>query len=175
MKIICFGDSNTYGYDPRSYIGGRYGPENRWVDLLAQKTGWTVINEGMNGREIPRCIPALPEDTDLLIVMLGVNDLLQGNCVEAVVHRMRCFMSTIAGPKLVLIVPPPMERGEWVTEDSMIEASKELSEAYLKLAHDLGVSCVDARHWNIPMTYDGVHFTEEGHRMFAEKLFLQIK
>lgn len=24
MKVICYGDSNTYGYDPRSYIGGRY-------------------------------------------------------------------------------------------------------------------------------------------------------
>ena len=24
MNVICFGDSNTYGYDPRSYLGGRY-------------------------------------------------------------------------------------------------------------------------------------------------------
>ena len=24
MKVICFGDSNTYGYDPRGYLGGRY-------------------------------------------------------------------------------------------------------------------------------------------------------
>ena len=23
MNVICFGDSNTYGYDPRSYLGGR--------------------------------------------------------------------------------------------------------------------------------------------------------
>lgn len=24
MKVICFGDSNTYGYDPRPLDGGRY-------------------------------------------------------------------------------------------------------------------------------------------------------
>ena len=50
MNIICFGDSNTYGYDPRSYLGGRYNPDSRWVDILAEKTGWTVCNMGQNGR-----------------------------------------------------------------------------------------------------------------------------
>ena len=35
MDIICFGDSNTYGYDPRGYFGGRYDADCRWVDILA--------------------------------------------------------------------------------------------------------------------------------------------
>ena len=39
MNIICFGDSNTYGYDPRSYLGGRYDAGSRWVDILAEETG----------------------------------------------------------------------------------------------------------------------------------------
>ena len=29
MKILCIGDSNTYGYDPRSYLGDRYPAEVR--------------------------------------------------------------------------------------------------------------------------------------------------
>lgn len=53
MKVTCFGDSNTYGYDPRSFLGGRYDPDHRWVDILAAETGWTVYNMGQNGREIP--------------------------------------------------------------------------------------------------------------------------
>ena len=54
MKILCFGDSNTYGYDPRSYFGGQYPAQNRWVDLLARN--WTArpLARGENGREIPR-------------------------------------------------------------------------------------------------------------------------
>ena len=76
MKVICFGDSNTYGYDPRGYFGGRYDADSRWVDILATETGWTVCNMGQNGREIPSVVPALPADTDLLIVMLGTNCLL---------------------------------------------------------------------------------------------------
>ena len=77
MNVICFGDSNTYGYDPRGYFGGRYDADCRWVDILAAETGWTVSNLGQNGREIPSSAPAFPAGTDLLIVMLGTNDLLQ--------------------------------------------------------------------------------------------------
>lgn len=53
MNVVCFGDSNTYGFDPRSYLGGRYGPQSRWVDLLGAETGWTVFNQGENGRRSP--------------------------------------------------------------------------------------------------------------------------
>ena len=92
MKIICFGDSNTYGYDPRGYFGGRYDANCRWVDILAAETGWDIYNMGQNGREIPAAAPAFPDDTDLLIVMLGTNDLLQGRSPEQAAERLeRCM------------------------------------------------------------------------------------
>ena len=52
-RIVCVGDSNTYGYDPRSYLGGRYGTDVRWTRLLSN-AGWDVVNLGVNGAEIPR-------------------------------------------------------------------------------------------------------------------------
>ena len=91
MKVICFGDSNTYGYDPRSYFGGRYGADSRWVDILAAQTGWTISNIGQNGREIPSSAPTFPADTDLLIVMLGTNDLLQGGARSKLLKGWRDF------------------------------------------------------------------------------------
>ena len=45
MKILCFGASNTYGYDPRSYFGSQYPAQYRWVDLLAEKLNCTAITE----------------------------------------------------------------------------------------------------------------------------------
>ena len=48
MKLWCFGDSNTYGYDPCGFFGGRYAAP--WPELLAGKTGFQVINDGKNGR-----------------------------------------------------------------------------------------------------------------------------
>ena len=53
MRILCLGDSNTYGYDPRGYFGGRYGADDRWVDIIAKGTGFDMVNLGSNGRMIP--------------------------------------------------------------------------------------------------------------------------
>ena len=49
--ILCFGDSNTWGYDPESG-GGRYAEEELWTSILSSMLGenHTVINEGLNGR-----------------------------------------------------------------------------------------------------------------------------
>ena len=72
--IWCYGDSNTYGY------------ATPWPELLAEKTGLEVINDGKNGRMIPGREYELRQfrkdaeryDADALIVMLGTNDLLEG-------------------------------------------------------------------------------------------------
>lgn len=175
MKVICFGDSNTYGYDPRSYFGGRYEPECRWVDILEVETGWTVINEGMNGREIPSKPIKVAEDTDLLLVMLGTNDLLQGNAVSTVVRRMESFLSDCDPAKVVLIAPPPMQRGEWVPSQDLVDRSGALAEGYGALAVRMGAAFVDAGAWDIPMAYDGVHFTEDGHKAFAMGLLEALR
>jgi len=98
MKVYCFGDSNTYGYDARMLLDNRYPPEYRWVDILADKTGWTMINKGFNGREIPRKGIHVPDDVDLFIVMLGTNDLLQGNSVDDVAERMALFLTETRFP-----------------------------------------------------------------------------
>ena len=54
MNVLCYGDSNTYGYDPRGYFGGRYDAGSRWVDILAARTGWAVSNQGQNGKFLRR-------------------------------------------------------------------------------------------------------------------------
>ena len=113
---MCFGDSNTYGYDLRGYFGRCYDADNRWVDILAVENGWTVCNMGENGREIPSTSPDFPDDTDLLIVMLGTNDLLQGRSPEQAAEKLERFLSSISleRRKLLLIAPPSVTLGAWV-------------------------------------------------------------
>lgn len=172
MNVICFGDSNTYGYDPRSWLGGRYGADSRWVDLLAAETSWRVHNLGVNGREIPPAALTLPPDTDLLIVMLGSNDLLQGRGPEEAAGRLERFLSELSLPRdqILLIAPPPIQRGEWVTDQQLVDGSRGFARCCRSLAQRLGVRFADAGEWDIPMAYDGVHFTERGHRNFAAGL-----
>lgn len=173
MKVICFGDSNTYGYDPRSWLGGRYAGESRWVDILASETGWEIINRGENGREIPGAGVKFPEDTDLLIVMLGINDLLQGRTPQATSERMERFLSALDVPveDIILIAPPQVTAGEWVQEQELIEDSIALTGLYRRLAQKLGIGFADGGRWGVEMSYDGVHFTEDGHRAFARGLY----
>ena len=175
MNVICFGDSNTYGYDPRGYFGGRYGADCRWVDILAAETGWTISNMGQNGREIPVAAPAFPVDTDLLIVMLGTNDLLEGRSPEQAAERLERFLSGISldRSKIMLIAPPPMAMGEWVPSPQLIEDSRTFARLYQALAEWLGIRFADAG--DIPLAYDGVHFTEQGHKAFAAGLLEELK
>ena len=177
MKAICFGDSNTYGYDPRSWLGGRYDADSRWVDIMAAETGWTVQNMGVNGREIPRTALDIPPDTDLLIVMLGSNDLLQGHSPEETAGNLEHFLSNLTLPRdqILLIAPPPMSRGEWVPNQQLIGDSHTFAQCCRSLAERLGVRFADAEDWDIPMAYDGVHFTERGHRAFAARLLEELR
>lgn len=182
MKLLCFGDSNTYGYDPRSCFGGRYPADARWTDILARATGWEVLNAGQNGREIPRRIPELARmdqllaahaPPDILTVMLGSNDLLQYPfpTAETVAERMTGFLrhmlEQFPPERVLLIAPPPMRRGEWVTEERLLNESGALAGAYAALAGRLGVRFADAGQWGVELLFDGVHFSPVGHRTFA--------
>lgn len=177
MNVICFGDSNTYGYDPRSYLGGRYDTDSRWVDILAEETGWTVRNLGENGREIPASAPVFSADTDLLIVMLGTNDLLQGCSPERAAERVEHFLSALSmdQSKILLIAPPPVTLGAWVPNQQLIENSRTFARLCQTLAERMGLRFADAGKWNISLAYDGVHFTEQGHRAFVAGLLEELK
>lgn len=190
MRLLCVGDSNTYGYDPRAFPGDRYPAESRWTDILAAGTGWTVANAGQNGREIPRragetarVMQLLVEGAapDILAVMLGSNDLLQAPAMTAgeTAERMAAFLGHVlecCPPETVLLIaPPPMRRGAWVTEERLVRESAALADAYAALAADLGVRFADAGQWGVELVFDGVHFSEAGHRAFAQGLWAALE
>ncbi len=180
-RLLCCGDSNTYGYDPRSYLGGRYPETVRWTALLNAE-GWQVINEGENGRSIPRAdweIKAAIQvinraKAEALVIMLGSNDLLQcpGLAADVCAERMEHFLGAILAEtktsKLLLVAPPPMKPGAWVNDPRTLEESRRLAGCYEAMAQRLGIAFADAGSWNVALAYDGVHFSEEGHRAFAK-------
>jgi len=182
VRILCFGDSNTYGYDPRGFFGDRYGAEDRWVDILVKQTGHVCINAGVNGREIPRSPYALQllteqQAVDIFLVMLGTNDLLQGASARETAARMEAFLNPLLPhcKHILLVAPPPMKRGAWVSADELVAESIRLVEEYRLLAEKLNIPFVDTRHWLIELTFDGVHFTEAGHHTFAENLGKELR
>lgn len=88
-RIICYGDSNTYGLNPETNL--RYPREKRWTGILQNILGneYLVVEEGLNGRTTvlsepgleyrngyPYLEPCLQSHipVDYLVFMLGTND-----------------------------------------------------------------------------------------------------
>ena len=89
-EVLCYGDSNTWGYNP--ITKERYEKDERWTGVLQNALGndYHVIEEGLNGRTTvwddpiegfkngkTYLIPCLEthKPLDLVIIMLGTNDL----------------------------------------------------------------------------------------------------
>ena len=180
MHIACLGDSNTYGYDPQSPFGERYPYEVRWTGRL-ENAGVGVTNHGCNGlpagrRSVHEMFAqelAQEGPFDLVTLMLGTNDILLGStareAAEDVEHLILALQKASSSPVL-LIAPPPLAPGFWVESGEQIGRSQALAEELRAVSERRSVRFADAGLWDIPLAYDGVHFTEEGHRIFAEKL-----
>lgn len=54
-RILFYGDSNTYGYDPADWTEGRYPKNLRWTEIVSKALSekWEIREEGLNGRRIP--------------------------------------------------------------------------------------------------------------------------
>ena len=68
-----------------------------------------------------------------------------------------------------------MAMGEWVPTPQLIEDSRTFARLCQVLAERLGIRFADAGKWDIPLAYDGVHFTEQGHEAFAAGLLEVLK
>lgn len=134
-RILCFGDSLTWGFVPAGG-GARYGEDIRWTQQLARLTNATVIEEGLNGRTSVFQDPTAPfccgadyiegcvlsqMPLDLVVVMLGTNDMkvfLANGCAGASARGIVAVAgkaAALAGGAPVLVVAPPA-MGRFITE-----------------------------------------------------------
>ena len=132
IAVLCYGDSNTYGYDPRT-DGERYPLRVCWTTLLAEKLGgdYRIISEGLSGRTTaydrvdapwknghPYLTPCLAthKPIDYLTIMLGTNDcnVEMGLSAEEIAAGMEKLVTTAKAvtreeqgyvPRIVVIVP----------------------------------------------------------------------
>lgn len=132
--ILCYGDSNTWGYIPGS--AARYARHQRWTGVLQHELGgdFVVIEEGLNSRTTVLDDPTKPfkngkeylipcldshAPLDLVILMLGTNDLKHRFGMSAfdiganvatllgLVKQSTCSCSGGA-PQVLLMAPPPV-------------------------------------------------------------------
>jgi lysophospholipase L1-like esterase len=140
-RVICFGDSNTWGYIP--VTGQRYDETIRWPARLQEKLGYkdyTVVEEGLTGRTTVFDDPFDPElnglktmpailrsaaPIDMLVFMLGTNDFQSnipaGNpistarAVQYMLETARSLGVDRPGEKMKILLISPVE----ITEDRL--------------------------------------------------------
>ena len=191
-SILCFGDSNTWGY-----IAGtaeRYPNDVRWTGVMGKQLGsdFSVIEEGQNGRTtvwddplegdkngmkyLPPCLES-HKPLDLVILMLGTNDLkarfsLTALDIAAGVERLvQIIMHSDCGPggnppKVLLIAPHPVTPIGDLAEMYLggAKKSKQLANRYSQVAERSNCDFMDFNRIMIVDPVDGIHFTPETHK-----------
>jgi lysophospholipase L1-like esterase len=201
--VLCYGDSNTWGFDPGTK--SRFAPDVRWTGVLADRLGpeFRVVEEGLNGRTTRWDDPIEPgrngltylrpcieshAPIDLIIVMLGTNDLKHrfdltpsdiaqsAAALAETAHRFAHRADRTHAPVL-LVAPPPVTT---LTEyDQMYAGAREKSRHfahYYRLAagwHHLPF--FDAGSVVVSSDKDGIHLDADEHRKLGEALAAEVQ
>jgi len=201
--ILCYGDSNTWGYDPTTK--DRFPRDVRWAGVLRQALGegYLVIEEGLNGRTTvwddpiegykngrEYLIPCLEthRPLDLVVLFLGVNDLKKRFSVSAfdiatsagvLVDTIRMSAAGPAGtaPKVLLLAPPPVGK---LTEfadmfEGAGEKSRKLGEQYRRVAAEHGCELLDTSEAIVASDLDGIHFEADEHRKLGQAVAARVR
>ncbi len=191
FHILCFGDSNTWGYIPLT--AERYSREVRWTGVMAGQlgNGFHVIEEGQNGRTtvwddpiegdksglryLPACLES-HKPLDLVILMLGTNDLKARFSLTALdialgVERLvQVIMQSDCGvdgrpPAVLLVAPPPVLPQGDLAEMFLgaQEKSVKLAERYAVVAQRCGCAFLDVGQVIAVGPADGIHYNPQAH------------
>ena len=194
-KIICYGDSNTFGYNTKDC--SRFDENTRWTGILQNSLGkgYEVVNEGMCDRtgfvtnpkgflfsaqkHFPKLI-SKSEDIDLLILWLGTNDLQsQYDISMGSVEKGLEKLINIAQEKTKnIIIIPPVILNEKVLEGNFnfqfdktsVIKSKKIGRIFRTLASVYHCEYFDINKITKPTHLDGLHYDENSHKIIGEKL-----
>ncbi len=206
--ILCYGDSNTWGYDPRS--GKRYAPKERWPGVLREILGeeYYVAENGIGGRSAIWDNPYIPglngkegliyalmsaRPIDLVILMLGTNDLKYTDAFNAAKGQQTLIrmmkgaavsvnipsrIFTKGEPEILLVSPPNLGKslGSRHTIEPYLthEESVKLAEYYRMVAQEEKIYFLDAAQYAGPSRIDGMHMLPEGHLALGKAIAKQV-
>lgn len=202
--ILCYGDSNTWGYIPGT--GKRYAFASRWTTILAKHLGdnFRVIDEGLSGRYTVWDEPYRPgrngaslllpilqshQPLDLVVLMLGTNDVLHfrdntaydaargAGLLVDMIQKSTCGHDDQA-PEILLVSPPHMgtlSANLRLKCHGQPEKSVDFGHYYAEVADTKGCHYFDASQYCQASPIDGVHLDESGHTALGLALAEKIQ
>ena len=206
-NVLCFGDSNTWGYN--SETKDRFPADIRWTGILSQKLGveYHIIEEGLNGRTTvwddpiigykngkEYLIPTLASHRpiDLVIIMLGTNDMKKRFCLPAsdiaagAGMLVEIVQKSNAGyngkpPKVLLISPihigdiQKSEFADTFDTNNVVSISEKLAYYFKNISINLVCEFMDAASIATPNSLDAIHLDAVGHKKLGEEIVEKVK
>ena len=195
-KILCFGDSNTYGYIPNN--GARYDKNTRWTGVLSLLSHgkFKIIEGGCNNRTAFATNPAgkiftgyeiLPElltdDFDAVVLAIGINDtqflynLSPIEIASGVEKLINIVKVKSPQAKIILVAPSILTvdvlNGNFAClfDRTSIEKSRQLPLLYQKIAEKQNIEFLDLNSVAKTSSLDGLHYAPEQHLKIAQVIF----
>ena len=171
--IVCYGDSNTYGYNPEN--GFRYEYEERWTTILQKelKDSAIVIPEGLNGRTTSFEDELRPGRNGAK----GIDRLIK--MIKSITPQKR---QDGQAAKILLMSPPHLgdnlvdiPSGEEMGFERGISYSKRLAPIYEDWAKFHNIEFLDAAKYANPSEIDPCHLTRESHRKLGKMVAKKCK
>ena len=203
-RILAYGDSNTWGFDPATWgsatmASARYSEDIRWTGLLQKALGdrALILEEGLCGRttafddadcEGRNGLATLPSilkanrPLDAAIIMLGTNDCKSAFDVSSkeitagLELCLKKLLDVLPPENILLISPLYLEKAalDFDYNDRSIAVSRELKQDIKELAGRYGTAFLAASDHVKASSLDGQHLTEEGHRALYEAVLKTI-
>lgn len=201
-QILCFGDSNTWGYDPVSKQ--RFSAGIRWTGRLRYRLleknikvledglcGRTTVYEdetrpGRKGIDSIRAVFDKKNEIDAVVIMLGTNDCKTFNKSSAISIAngmddcLNIVLEHVAAKNVLLLSPIHLGENVWHEEydtefcKGSVEVSKGLKKEYEKIAKKRGVYFLSASDYVVPSREDQEHLNEFGHKVLADVIYNKI-
>ena len=186
-QILCFGDSNTWGYDGESRKRLPWG--KRWTSLLQEKFDVETAKQG-DGRRGTALLPTLLEThdgVDVIVLMLGTNDCktVFGASAEVIGKGIARLLDQIAAyaPEAKVLLISPIYLGEKVwqegydqefSRDSVL-VSRDLEKVYQRIADEKHVEFMRAASYVSCCAADQEHMNAAGHQVFAKAVYEKLE
>lgn len=171
-KVLALGDSLTAAHG--------VAPDEAWPALLAQRTGWVVINAGLSGDTSGGALQRLPALFDeyspvLVLVTLGGNDMLrrlpQGQTV-ANLGQMLALVKAHGAKAVLLATPKPSIAGAVFNNLTAADFYREVAkEQQVPLIEDALADVLS----NTQLKADQLHPNAAGHALLSKKIFDGLK
>lgn len=105
MKIVCIGDSITYGYS--------LSRKDTWVSLSQEKTGFKILNKGINGDTVIGMLSrferdVLKEKPDIMFFMGGSNDIFLSNEFISVKSSLSSIVRQSIANRILPVIATPI-------------------------------------------------------------------